>query len=95
MWETLAKHAEVKKPPDPPPKPLRDPLAWKAPLTKDQMYRESVNGRYRIGKVILNGKPLYEVYRQPITGEWWFCVAAGRPSFDDAKAVAQRDWERI
>lgn len=95
MWKTLEKHSAVgPRPETSPSKPPSEPLAWKAPLHRDQQYRESVNGRYRIAKIILGGKPAYEVYRMPPSGDWWFCVAAGRPSFDDAKAVAQRDWDR-
>lgn len=94
MFATLAKHAKVPERPKESPKTVTVELQWEKPKDAKQTGIYTICKRYTCAKVTLAGQPFYEVYRLAPKSEWYACIAAGLKSFEIAKQVAQRDFER-
>jgi hypothetical protein len=71
------------------PAPLHPPLEWEKPKSRDQMAVVTKCGRYSCCKIILNGRVTYECWAL-VPGVWFTQIALGLPSFDAAKAIAQK-----
>lgn len=96
MFNVLAKHAQVPERPKEPEKPkVAIELKWQKPTSPNQTGVYTTCKRYTCAKVTVGGKAMYEVYRLAPKSEWYACIAAGLESFERAKAVAQRDWEKM
>lgn len=93
MQEILAKHGQLPLPKPPEIKPTVL-LEWERPTSAAQMGLYTTCKRYTCAKVVVAGKPMYEVYRLAPQSEWYACIGAGLQSFEQAKAVAQRDFDK-
>ena len=49
----------------------------------DPYFRETLDGRYRIAKVVVNGKDRYEVWRKA-AGTSWHMLKANMPEYQEA-----------
>lgn len=88
MWSKLAKHSEVNRP-----KAAQSPQANPPPLQwhrNGEWAMESQDKRYRVSKALVFGKPHYQAYHLPPSGEWYFCIGGDFSSFDLAKAAVER-----
>jgi hypothetical protein len=65
------------------------PLEWEKPKSRDQMALLTKCGRYSCCKIVLNKRVTYECWAL-VPGVWFTQIALGLPSFDAAKAVAQK-----
>jgi hypothetical protein len=72
-----------------PPKAELPKLEWEKPTSRDQMALMTKCGRYSCCKIVLNQRVTYECWAL-VPGVWFTQIAIGLPSFDAAKAVAQK-----
>jgi hypothetical protein len=66
-------------------------LVWMKP---EGMSVKTECKRYSCSKVILNGKPTYEVWAMVPSGNWFNCLERGLESFERAKVIAQEHADR-